>query len=126
MPLRPKHIGNALYGMQSMRSDSEEACAMLSSLLPKIKCCQDNWISQEIGMALYDVQGMSSNKYAVCAVLVALASKIENCNPLDQQAVGNILYSMKNISSVHHEVCVFYQHLYHILIYAAINLQNRI
>jgi hypothetical protein len=30
------YIGNALYGLQGMKSDSVEVCEMLSALVPKI------------------------------------------------------------------------------------------
>jgi hypothetical protein len=51
-------VGNALYGMQQMSSDSAEVRAMLSALLPKVKSCREALKAQAVGNALYGMQGM--------------------------------------------------------------------
>ena len=60
-------IGNALYGLQGMSSDSKEVRGMLVVLTEKMKLSKELLNAQEIGNALYGLQGMSSEvKEVLC------------------------------------------------------------
>jgi hypothetical protein len=51
-------VGNSLYGLQGMSSDSSEVRAMLSALVPKVESCREALDAQHVGNSLYGLQGM--------------------------------------------------------------------
>jgi len=54
-------IGNMLYGLQRMRSDSPEVRALLRDLTPLVKTCKEPLKAQNVGNMLYGLKGMSSD-----------------------------------------------------------------
>ena len=93
-------IGNMLYGLQNLRSETREVLLLVSALVGGIQLCQELLSAQEVGNALYGLQNMSSNEKEVLQLLSVLASKVQSCQePLSAQAVGNALYGLQNMSS---------------------------
>jgi very-short-patch-repair endonuclease len=98
-------VGNALYGMQGMSSDSAEVRAMLLALVPKVESCRAALGAQAVGNSLYGMQKMSSDSTEMRAMLLALAPKVESCREaLGAQALGNALFGMQKMSSDSAEV----------------------
>jgi hypothetical protein len=93
--LNGQYVGNALYGLQRMFSDSPELQALLSALTAKIQGSTAVLDRQTICNALYGLQRMSSDSPEVRALLSALTAKIrDNTVELDRQAAGNALYGL--------------------------------
>jgi hypothetical protein len=91
-------VGNALYGLQGMSSDSSEVRAIVSALALKVQGCRGELNGQNVGNALYGLQGMSSDSSEVLAIVSALASKVQGCREqLNGQEVGNALYGLQGI-----------------------------
>jgi len=98
--LKAQEVGNALYGLQGMSSDSEEVRNLLRSLVPKVISCKGLFNAQAVGNALYGLQGMSSDVVEVRDLLRALVPNVISCKEdLKAQAVGNALYGLQGMSS---------------------------
>ena len=48
-------VGNALYGLKGMSSDSAEVRGLISVLVAKVKGCKDDLSAQAVGNALYGI-----------------------------------------------------------------------
>jgi hypothetical protein len=93
-------LGNALYGMQGMCSDSAEVRTMLLVLIPKVEDCKNRFHSQDVGNSLYGMQAMSSDCAEVRAMLLALVPKVESCRgALNAHAIGYGLYGMQGMTA---------------------------
>jgi hypothetical protein len=67
-----QEVGNALYGLQCMRSDSAEVRSLVSALAPKVASCSESLDGQAVGNALYGLQGMRSDSAEVRSLMIAL------------------------------------------------------
>ena len=70
-------VGNALYGMQGLSSDSVEVRALISALVPKVQSCAVSLDAQAVGNALYGLRFLFSLD-TVDAVTDALYSSLDN------------------------------------------------
>ena len=92
-------VGNTLYGLQNMSSDSSEVRAVLRELGKKIAECTEPLDAQAVGNALYGLQNMNSDSSEVRAVLRELGKKIAECTePLSAQAVGNAFTGIQQLT----------------------------
>ena len=97
-------MGNALYGLQRMRS-GKEICSLLSILATKIQSSDRAIDGRHIGNALYGLQGISSDRFEVLQMVSSLTPKIVNCNDtMNPQEIGNALYGLQRLSSSSPEV----------------------
>ena len=48
--LSAQAVGNALYGMQGLSSDSVEVRALISALTPKVASCRESLDAQAVAM----------------------------------------------------------------------------
>ena len=53
--LKAQSVGNALYGLQKMSSDSAEVRSLLLALVPKVESCSEALKAQNVGNALYGI-----------------------------------------------------------------------
>ena len=72
--LRAQHVGNALYGLQSL-GDSAEVREVLAALAPKVRECGEGLGAQAVGNALYGLKSLGDSAEAR-EVLAALAPKV--------------------------------------------------
>ena len=101
-----RSVGNALYGLQDITSDTEGAVELCAALAGKIKSSTGDLNGQDIGIGLYGLQGMSANAPEVRLLAAGLAEKIKQSDSeLDAQAMSNALYGLQSMSSEHPEVC---------------------
>ena len=99
--LNGQEVGNALYGLQGMSSDSADVRSLVRALSGQVQRCNEPLNGQEVGNALYGLQGMSSDNADVRSLVRALSGQMQRCNePLDEQAVGNALYGLLDIFGV--------------------------
>jgi hypothetical protein len=100
-------VGNSLYGLQRMTSQSTEVQALLSELRHHVEHCARELKSQELGNALYGLQNMSSDSKEVRGLLVSLANRVQKCpEEFNAQAIGSSLFGLQNMDSSHLEVCL--------------------
>jgi hypothetical protein len=93
---KPQEIGNALYGLQGMKSDNADVQRILQAMIPHIKSCKEIFIPQNIGNALYGLQGMDSDNIEVQGILQAMIPHIKSCKEIFKpQNIGNALYGLK-------------------------------
>jgi len=93
--LSAQHIGNALYGLQSLTGGAGVE-AVLQALAPHIS--QASQLSaQHIGNALYGLQNLTGGD-TVEAVLQALAPHIRGASQLSAQEIGNALYGLQSLT----------------------------
>ena len=98
-------LGNGLYGMQNMSSDSLVVRELLTAVLPALRECKEAAIAQEIGASFFGLQNMSSSVPEVRSVLAALAIRTRECkDDFGGQEIGNALFGMLGMSSDHAEV----------------------
>jgi len=103
--LKPQHVGNALYGLQSMSSEWKEVRGMLPLVGKQISTCQENLKPQHVGNALYGLQSMSSEWKEVRGLLPLVGKQISTCQGnLKPQHVGNALYGLQSMNSEWKEV----------------------
>lgn len=103
--LSSRSIGNALYGLQDMTSDTEGANELCAALASKISATGEELNGQDIGIGLYGLQGMSSASPEVRKLVAVMAEKIKfSESELDAQAMSNALYGLQSMSSEHPEV----------------------
>lgn len=94
--LGSRAIGNALYGLQDITSDTEGAPEICAALAGKIAGFYGDLNGQDIGIGLYGLQGMSATREEVRQLIAVLAEKIENSETeLDAQALSNALYGLQ-------------------------------
>jgi hypothetical protein len=96
--LSSRAIGNALYGLQDITSDTVGAVEICSALTSKIDSFAGDLSGQDIGIGLYGLQGMSADKVEVRQLVSVLAKKIANSEAdFDDQAISNALYGLQVI-----------------------------
>jgi hypothetical protein len=89
-------IGNALYGLALITSDTEGAAELCAALAAKIEEFDGELNGQDIGIGMYGLQGMSSGVAEVRRLVAAVAAKIRQSEiELDAQALGNTLYGLQ-------------------------------
>ncbi|CAJ1373148.1 unnamed protein product [Effrenium voratum] len=72
-PLDSQAIGNALYGLQSMNSDSREVCQFLETFAIKLRGFDQKLNEQEASNAVYGLQFMDPELPCVRELLAAIA-----------------------------------------------------
>jgi hypothetical protein len=105
-----REICKALYGMGCMSSYHEEVRDVLALLVPRIQAMPGNELTaQGIGMAIYGMRGMDVvNHVEVQDILESLAPHVKSMNnPLDSQALGNVLYGMYLMPTTERAVRIF-------------------
>ena len=73
-------VGNALYGLNLMKSDGPQMQRLLRVLTEKMKSCDDRLKEQAVGNALYGLQKMSSDAVEVKELLRVLTKMISSCD----------------------------------------------
>ena len=97
--LTSRAIGNALYGLQDITSDTEGAPELCAALASKIEVFNGDLNGQDIGIGMYGLQGMSAEVPEVRRLIDALAVKISrSISELDSQATSNALYGLQVLS----------------------------
>jgi hypothetical protein len=93
--LNAQGVGNALYGLQSLKL-SMEARVILRALVPYVEGCAEHLSPQHVGNALYGLQGLGASEEAHVIVKV-LTPKISQCAEVFQgQNIGNALYGLQS------------------------------
>lgn len=94
--LTSRAIGNALYGLQDITSDTDGAPALCAALADKIEQFDGDLNGQDIGIGMYGLQGMSAEVPEVRRLIDAMATKISrSISELDSQATSNALYGLQ-------------------------------
>ena len=94
--LGSRAIGNALYGLQDITSDTEGAPEICAALAEKIAAFNGDLNGQDIGIGLYGLQGMSASKEEVRRLIAVLTDKIDKSETeFDDQALSNALYGLQ-------------------------------
>jgi hypothetical protein len=94
--LSSRAIGNALYGLQEITSDTSGAIELCAALATKISLFNGDLNGQDIGIGLYGLQGMSADSPEVRRLVAVLAEKISKSeSELDAQALSNALYGLQ-------------------------------
>ena len=94
--LTSRAIGNALYGLQDITSDTDGAPALCAALADKIEMYNGDLNGQDIGIGMYGLQGMSAEVPEVRRLIDAIATKISrSISELDSQATSNALYGLQ-------------------------------
>lgn len=103
--LSSRSIGNALYGLQDITSDTEGANELCAALAKKIARFGGDLNGQDIGIGLYGLQGMTGQSPEVRNLVAVMAEKINlSDSELDAQAMSNALYGLQSMSSEYPEV----------------------
>lgn len=98
--LSSRAIGNALYGLNKITSDTVGVPELAAALAEKIQQSPSNLNGQDIGIGLYGMQGLSASIAEIGLLIEAVAAKIEGSEAeLDGQALSNALYGL--------QVCAF-------------------
>ena len=103
-PLYARDAGLALFGLKSHIEEGVEVKEILSAITSRLSLSEDTLNAKSASMAMMGLQGLTSESKEICDLLVLLSSRIGN---LDSQACGNILYSMKKMTSSKSEVRAF-------------------
>mmetsp|Transcript_9646 Transcript_9646/g.9440 ORF Transcript_9646/g.9440 Transcript_9646/m.9440 type:complete len:893 (-) Transcript_9646:375-3053(-) len=104
--LTSRAIGNALYGLQEITSDTDGAAELLSALADKIEAFTGDLNGQDIGIGMYGLQGMNADCPEVKKMITVMSKKIAASESvLDSQAISNALYGLQSMSSDSMEVC---------------------
>jgi hypothetical protein len=94
--LTSRAIGNALYGLQDITSDTDGAPALCAALADKIEMFNGDLNGQDIGIGMYGLQGMSADVPEVRRLVDAIGTKISrSISELDSQATSNALYGLQ-------------------------------
>lgn len=94
--LTSRAIGNALYGLQDITSDTGGAPALCAALADKIEVFNGDLNGQDIGIGMYGLQGMSADVPEVRRLIDAIGTKISrSISELDSQATSNALYGLQ-------------------------------
>ena len=103
--LSSRAIGNALYGLQDITSDTVGAPALCAALANKIALFNGDLNGQDIGIGIYGLQGMSGSNIEIRRLVGNIAKKISisTCE-LDSQAMSNAMYGLQSMSSDYPEV----------------------
>ena len=67
-------VGNMLYGLKGMKSDSLEVRALLTELTQLVQTCIEPLEAKNVGIILYGLKGMKSNCPEVIALLRELST----------------------------------------------------
>ncbi len=81
MILGAQAVGNMLYGLKGMKSDSPEVIDLLTELTQLVKTCTEPLNSQEVSMMLNGLQGMSSDCSEVIDLLRELTQSVKSSEP---------------------------------------------
>jgi hypothetical protein len=87
-------VGNVLYSLQRMTSDTHEVRMLLAALAPRIEKVKQDMSPQELANAFYGMQGLDNIHQEVIQVLAALNRKLEALPPtvsFTSQGIGNAL-----------------------------------
>ncbi|KAJ1430676.1 hypothetical protein B484DRAFT_448754 [Ochromonadaceae sp. CCMP2298] len=104
-PLSSRSIGNALYGLNKITSDTAGAPQLCGSLSLKITQFKGDLTGQDIGIGVYGLQGMNADVPQVRKLVRILAQKIAASeSELDEQSLSNALYGLQSMSSDYPEV----------------------
>ena len=103
-PLYARDAGLALFGLKSHIEEGVEVKEILSAITSRLSMSEDIMNAKSASMAMMGLQGLTSESKEVCDLLMLLGSRI---GTLDSQACGNILYSMKKMTSNKSEVRAF-------------------
>ena len=110
--LTSRAIGNALYGLQGITTDTIGAPELCEAIAAKVKTFEGDLNGQDIGIGIYGLQGMSSDWSEVRSLVQAMSEKIEKSETdMDSQALGNALYGLQSMNSIHSEVRMLVQSL---------------
>ena len=94
-----QNFGNALYGMKSMSSNSEEVRHLLSSIAHLMKTSNANMNGQNLGNALYGIQRMDETHDEVKLILSALAHQLMTTpSKLSGLDIGMSLYGLRSMA----------------------------
>jgi hypothetical protein len=89
-------IGNALYGLQGVKS-SNGSKALIEVMVKKIKECNEEFNPQHLANSLYGMQSQKDSP-EVRELLRALESNIRMCtDPFSSQTVGNSMYGLHSL-----------------------------
>ena len=91
-----RDLSSMLYGMQSCSANSTEALSVLAALDTRFAECSEPFSSQSLSMAVYGLKAFNGDLPEVRALLGTLAGKV---GVVGGQAIGNILYGLKGVSS---------------------------
>jgi hypothetical protein len=100
-PLFGRDAGLALYGLKEQSDEQVEVRILVEGISSRLSLSNDLLNAKSLSMAMMGLQGMSSESKVVCHLLSTLTPRMDT---LDAQACGNILYSMKKMSSDQSEV----------------------
>jgi hypothetical protein len=70
-------VGNILYSLRYMTSESKEIRSLLARLAPLINTVSETFRPQELANALWGLQGMDSNVIEVQQIVISLAKQLE-------------------------------------------------
>jgi hypothetical protein len=91
-----QHVGNSLYGLQSM-GNSHAVRQLLSALAIAVTRCKERLVPQAVGNAVYGLQRMEDSD-ELRELVTVLAAKIERyAEPFNAQAIGNALYGLQRM-----------------------------
>jgi len=93
-------VGNMLYGLKGMKSDSLEVLYLLTELTKLVKTCTEPLNAQDVSMMLYGLQGMSIDCPDVIGLLRELPQLVMTCKEqLKAREVGMMLYGLQGVLS---------------------------
>ncbi len=114
LELSGQNIGNALWGLKNMNSDTPQVRRILGLLAKEIQKSKQQLNGQNIGNALYGLHGMNSDQPEVREMLQALAYKVvQSSAPLRGIDVGMALYGLRSMDPQLPEVRVLLGTLLH-------------
>ena len=76
-PLDEQAIGNALYGLQGMNSDSADVKLLLRAFSAQVERCTEPLIAEEVANALYRLHWMNIDDEDVKSLHNALSAQVE-------------------------------------------------
>jgi hypothetical protein len=105
--LTPQNIGNALYGLKSMRLDRQsknnEVSHILRFLSTKIRNCNQIFRPQNIAHALYGLKTLTEDHHDVKEVydiIEGLLTKFSECQEVfSAQQIGSCYYGIQNLQA---------------------------
>ena len=109
-----QNFGNALYGLKSMSSDSEEVRRFIRVTAKIMRNSTVEMTGQNIGNALFGMQGMSESHEEIREILSCLAHKLMTSqSKLSGLDIGMSLYGLRSMESGSTEVAVLLGLLIH-------------
>lgn len=98
-PLNAQHLGNALYGLQNLSSNSIVR-GLLSALIPLLNSCEEAVKPHHIDNALYGLKNMSCEHREVRRILELLSIKIQSCSDTWLSTnIARAVYGLQNMNS---------------------------